>query len=202
MRFEISSCRGPFSVDLGVLAFIQNVPLLKIRITEQPCARYAQGPSLCNETLQAEKLMSASQSLRRGILLIFVLGTVGLGTELWLLGHFAEWRQQVPLALLALGLVLLAMRMRYRGAIVLRLFRLTMLAFVLGGMVGLWFHLSANMEFELEMYPTLSGLELLFKSLGGAMPVLAPGALVQLGLIGLLYTYQHPSLTPKRTKEN
>ena len=78
-------------------------------------------------------------SLRRGILLIFVLGTIGLGIELLLLGHFEEWRQQVPLALLAFGLVLLAVRMLYRGAIILRLFRLTMLAFVLGGMVGLWF---------------------------------------------------------------
>ena len=62
-----------------------------------------------------------------------------------LLDHFEEWRQQVPLVLLALGLVLLAIRLFYRGEIILRLFRLTMLAFVLGGMVGLWFHLSANM---------------------------------------------------------
>ena len=140
--------------------------------------------------------------MRRGVLLIFVLGAVGLGTELLLLRHFEEWRQQVPLALLAFGLVLLAVRVLYRGAIILRLFRLTMLAFVLGGMVGLWFHLSANMEFELEMYPTLSGLELLSKALGGAMPALAPGALVQLGLIGFLYTYQHPALRRKQTREN
>ena len=140
--------------------------------------------------------------LRRGILLIFVLGTVGLGTELLLLDHFEEWRQQVPLVLLTLGLVLLAIRLFYRGAIILRLFRLTMLAFVLGGMVGLWFHLSSNMEFELEMYPTMSGLELLFKALSGAMPALAPGALVQLGLIGFLYTHQHPALSRERTKEN
>ena len=140
--------------------------------------------------------------MRRGILLIFVLGTVGLGTELLLLGHFEEWRQQVPLALLALGLVLLAARMLYRRAIILRLFRLTMLVFVLGGMVGLWFHLSANMEFELEMYPTLSGLELLSKALGGAMPALAPGALIQLGLVGFLYTYQHPALSREQTKEH
>ena len=140
--------------------------------------------------------------MRRGILLIFVLGAVGLGTELLLLGHFEEWRQQVPLALLALGLVLLAARMLYRGAIILRLFRLTMLVFVLGGMVGLWFHLSANMEFELEMYPTLSGLELLSKALGGAMPALAPGALIQLGLVGFLYTYQHPALSREQTKEH
>ena len=140
--------------------------------------------------------------MRRGILLIFVLGTVGLGTELLLLGHFEEWRQWVPLVLLALGLILLAARMLYRGAVILRLFRLTMLAFVLGGMVGLWFHLSANMEFELEMYPTLGGLELLSKALGGAMPALAPGALVQLGLVGFLYTYQHPALIREQIEEN
>ena len=140
--------------------------------------------------------------MRRGILLIFVLGTVGLGTELLLLDHFEEWRQQVPLVLLALGLILLAARLLYRGAIILRLFRWTMLTFVLGGMAGLWFHLSSNMEFELEMHPTLSGLELLFKALSGAMPALAPGALVQLGLIGFLYTYQHPALIRERTKEN
>ena len=145
---------------------------------------------------------SKAISLRRGLLLIFVIGTVGLGTELLLLEHFEEWRQQVPLVLLTLGLILLAVRLFYRGAIILRLFRWTMLAFVLGGMVGLWFHLSSNMEFELEMYPTLSGLELLSKALGGAMPALAPGALVQLGLIGFLYTYQHPALIRERTKEN
>ena len=141
-------------------------------------------------------------SLRRGVLLIFVLGTIGLGTELLLLDHFEEWRQQVPLVLLALGLILLAARMFYQGAIILRLFRWTMLAFVLGGMVGLWFHLSSNMEFELEMHPTLSGLELLFKALSGAMPALAPGALVQLGLVGFLYTYHHPALSQEQTKEN
>ena len=145
---------------------------------------------------------SKAISLRRGLLLIFVIGTAGLGTELLLLEHFEEWRQQVPLVLLALGLILLAVRLFYRGAIILRLFRWTMLAFVLGGMVGLWFHLSSNMEFELEMYPTLSGLELLSKALGGAMPALAPGALVQLGLIGFLYTYQHPALSRKQTQEN
>ena len=152
--------------------------------------------------MTAESKRDSGTILRRGLLLIFVLGTVGLGTELLLLGHFEEWRQQVPLALLALGLVLLAIRLFYRGAIILRLFRLTMLAFVLGGMVGLWFHLSSNMEFELEMYPTMSGLELLSKALGGAMPALAPGALVQLGLIGFLYTYQHPALSREQTKEN
>lgn len=152
--------------------------------------------------MTTESKRDSGAILRRGLLLIFVLGTVGLGTELLLLDHFEEWRQQVPLVLLVLGLVLVAIRLFYRGAIILRLFRLIMLAFVLGGIVGLWFHLSSNMEFELEMYPTLTGLELLSKALGGAMPALAPGALVQLGLIGFLYTYQHPALSREQTKEN
>ena len=150
----------------------------------------------------ADNKKDSGAILRRGLLLIFVLGSLGLGTELLLLNHFEEWRQQVPLVLLALGLIWLAARMFYRGAIILRLFRWTMLAFVLGGIVGLWFHLSANMEFELEMYPTMSGLELLSKALSGAMPALAPGALVQLGLIGFLYTYHHPALSREQTKEN
>ena len=152
--------------------------------------------------MMADDKRDSGTILRRGVLLIFVLGTIGLGTELLLLDHFEEWRQQVPLVLLVLGLVLLAVRLFYRGAIILRLFRWTMLAFVVGGMGGLWFHVNANMEFELEMYPTLSGLELLSKALGGAMPALAPGALVQLGLIGFLYTYQHPALSRKQTQEN
>ncbi len=152
--------------------------------------------------MSASKKAGGGLPLRRGLLLIFVLGTVGLGAELLLLGHFEEWRQQVPLVLLAFGLILLAARMLYRGAIILRLFRWTMLTFVLGGLAGLWLHLSANMEFELEMYPTLSGLDLLSKALGGAMPALAPGALVQLGLIGFLYTHHHPALSREQTKEN
>lgn len=133
-------------------------------------------------------------TLRQGLLLIFFLGSVGLGIELLLLGHFQEWRQQVPLALLVLGLILLAVHLVHKGPVVLRLFRLAMLAYVLGGVVGFWFHISGNMAFELEMNSKLTGWDLVSRTASGALPVLAPGALVQLGLIGLLYTFRHPGL--------
>lgn len=125
-------------------------------------------------------------------MLIFILGSAGLGAELLLLEHFKEWRQQVPLALLVLGLLLLAVHLVYKGPVVLRLFRLTMLAFVLGGIAGVWIHFDANLDFELEMYSKLSGWDLISRSAHGALPVLAPGALIQLGLIGFLYAYRHP----------
>jgi hypothetical protein len=49
-------------------------------------------------------------------------------------------------------------------------------------------------EFELEMYPSMRGFELVAKTMTGATPVLAPGTMALLGLIGLSYTYKHPSL--------
>ncbi len=79
-----------------------------------------------------------------------------------------------------------------QGDVALCLFRLTMLAYVLGGMAGFWFHIGANMDFELEMYSRLSGWDLVSRTARGALPVLAPGALIQLGLIGYLYTHRHP----------
>jgi hypothetical protein len=44
------------------------------------------------------------------------------------------------------------------------------------------------------MNPALAGFELVRESLSGATPALAPGTMIQLGLIGLAYTYRHPRL--------
>ena len=67
--------------------------------------------------------------------------------------------------------------------------------FVLSGVVGLWLHYHGNVEFELEMYPGLAGFELFRESVTGATPTLAPGTMLELGLLGLLYTYRHPAWT-------
>jgi hypothetical protein len=50
------------------------------------------------------------------------------------------------------------------------------------------------------MNPSAAGTDLIWESLTGAMPALAPGTMFQLGLVGLLYTYGHPGLgRPART---
>ena len=41
------------------------------------------------------------------------------------------------------------------------------------------------------MNPTAAGGSLIWSSLTGAMPALAPGTLIHLGLVGLLSTYRH-----------
>jgi hypothetical protein len=59
-------------------------------------------------------------------------------------------------------------------------------------MIGMGLHQSANAEFEQEMDPSLTGMKLFRESLSGATPALAPGTMIQLGLIGLVYAYRHP----------
>ena len=62
-------------------------------------------------------------------------------------------------------------------------------------MLGAWLHFQVNMEFQLEMDPSLAGMQLFRKAiLAKTPPALAPGAMLQLGLIGLAYTFRHPAL--------
>ena len=132
--------------------------------------------------------------IRRLLLGLVLLGIVGLAAELVLLEHTEDTLQWVPLVALALGFVLaLAVALRPSpGA--LRAFQGVMAAFVVAGALGVYLHLRGNVEFELESDPALRGFALIWESLRGATPSLAPGALAQLGLLGLTLTYRHPAL--------
>jgi hypothetical protein len=68
-----------------------------------------------------------------------------------------------------------------------------MTAFILSGIVGVGLHYDGNVEFERELHPKEAGLTFLRHSIAGATPVLAPGSMVLLGLLGLAQTYRHPS---------
>ncbi len=130
----------------------------------------------------------------RGFLLyVLLFGAMGLLAELYLLDHHEDWRQWIPLALLACGAVAggwLAMRPSRRAV---RTFRFLLASCIPAGLLGVWFHFQSNLEFERELHPNSSGLELAGASLGGAMPTLAPGAMILLGLLGILVAHQHPA---------
>ena len=132
--------------------------------------------------------------IRTILLLALVSGLVGLGAELLLLEHFEEWQQKIPLALIALGLAVLLWHAVDRRCAPVRALQLLMVIFVAAGAVGMMLHYQGNVEFELELYPSMSGFELFRKSMMGATPALAPGSMIQLALVGLAYTYNHPRL--------
>jgi len=140
---------------------------------------------------------AATLTAIRGILLvIFLLGALGAGAELLLLGHTEDNWQLIPLLLFSLSLVALLAHAALRRAATVRVFQFTMLLFVISGFVGFWLHYQAKMEFKLESNPDLAGLELFWEAIKGAAvpPVLAPGMMIQMGLLGLAWTYRHPAL--------
>ena len=57
---------------------------------------------------------------------------------------------------------------------------------ILTGFLGIFLHLQNNLEFEREMKPHLPTLVLLKRAFTGALPVMAPGVLIPVGMLGLL----------------
>jgi hypothetical protein len=133
------------------------------------------------------------------LLALVVIGIVGLEVELALLRHAESFSQWIPHVTLFVGLLATAAIYFRPGARTLKAFQVMMIIFTAVGALGIYFHLHGNVEFALERDPSLSGVRLLWKALRGASPALAPGALAQLGLLGLLYGYKHPALTRDNT---
>lgn len=132
--------------------------------------------------------------IRRILLALVLFGAGGLSLDLFLLEHTESLWQWIPLVILggafASG-VAVAVRPARRT---LRIFQAVMILSVVAGMLGLYLHFRGNAAFEREMDPAVRGLALFWDSLRGATPALAPGAMVQLGLLGLTYVYRHPAL--------
>lgn len=137
----------------------------------------------------------AAVVLRRSILAVFVLGVVGSFAELLLLGHDEDAPQFIPLVLFAAALAVLLWIAATGARLAFLAFRGVMVLFLGAGLVGSWLHFQANREFQLEVNPSLAGWALLAEALQAkSPPALAPGVMVQLGLLGLAWTYRHPRL--------
>jgi hypothetical protein len=132
--------------------------------------------------------------------LVFV-GIMGLEVELALLRHTESATQWIPHVALLVGLLsTVAVHIR-PGPATLRSFQAVMFIFLAVGALGVYLHVQGNVEFALERDPSLTMMRLIWKAMRGATPALAPGALAQLGLLGLLYSYRHPSLAGHSTPE-
>ena len=160
-----------------------------------PCEELSsQGAFLFRRTflLQAIRRLR-TWPLRQLVLAIIVLGIVGLVAELLLIDHTESWTQWIPLVALFAGLassIWVAVR---PGPFSFQVFQAVMAIFVVSGLAGLYFHYAGNVEFAVERDSSLTGVRLAWKALRGATPALASGALAQLGLLGLAYTYTHPA---------
>jgi hypothetical protein len=140
-------------------------------------------------------------AVRRFVLFILLLGLFGTAAELLLLAHYEDVNQWIPLALIGLAVVALIAGAARPTAGTIRVIQTLMAFFILAGVVGVVLHFKANLEFQTEVDPSLSGWPLVQKALlAKAPPALAPGAMIQLGLLGVAYTFRHPALKGPETE--
>jgi hypothetical protein len=124
------------------------------------------------------------------ILAVLMMGMAGLLAELALIAHYEDAAQWIPLALLAAGLVVLGADLAFARGWTQSLVQVTMVLLVAAGVLGVYFHFQGSREFQLEMDPQMRGTALVWHVLRAkSPPTLAPGSMVQLGILGLGYAY-------------
>lgn len=121
---------------------------------------------------------------------VLLFGMAGLLAELALIAHYEDAAQGIPIALLAAGLIAVLAEIALRRGWTQLLLQLTMVLIVGAGLLGVYFHFNGSREFQLEMDPQMSGTNLVWHVLRAkSPPTLAPGSMVQLGILGLGYAY-------------
>jgi hypothetical protein len=143
-------------------------------------------------------------TIRNILLWSLLAGSAGTLLELLLIGHDEMLAQFAPLVLLGVGIFAAAWTLIAPRPAAIRALQILMVVFVASGLIGVVLHYKGNEAFELEMSPSRAGLSLMSKTLTGATPVLAPGSMCLLGIVGLAFTHRHPtlrSLVNSRSKE-
>jgi len=135
--------------------------------------------------------LASIRTLLLGALAAGVIGTVG---ELILLRHIDEPAQWIPLVVLGVAVPVLIWHSRSPSAATVRTVQTLMCGFIALGVLGIGLHYDGNVEFERELNPSERGWTFIRKTVAGATPVLAPGSMVLLGLVGLAHAHKHPAL--------
>lgn len=145
--------------------------------------------------MPSDSAMSGERAIRRLLIGVLLLGIAGVSADLLLLDHVESATQRIPVIVLALSIVMLVSHLLVRRRGTVRLLQAVFLTFIACGGLGAYFHFEGNSAFQLEIDPDLSQRDLIWKALRAkAPPALAPLAFVQLGLVGLVWSYRHPLL--------
>jgi hypothetical protein len=138
-------------------------------------------------------------TIRRALFWLFLAGLIGTGTELLLMGHTEDVVQLIPLLLIGLSMIALGWITLRGDTTSITTFRGIMLLMIASGAIGSVLHYRGNIEFEIEMSPALSGVDLFQEAVTGATPTLAPGTMILLGALGLVFTLVHSRLRTTST---
>ena len=125
--------------------------------------------------------------LRQVIIAALLFMMIGTVLELYLLDHYEDALQLIPILCIGTSLLLMIILLVRKSNVVIRLFQIVLSITALSGLYGTFLHLRANFEFEQEMKPTAENWDVFVESLSGALPSLAPASMIVLALIGYAY---------------
>jgi hypothetical protein len=133
---------------------------------------------------------SLIERVRRWLLWALLIGLAGTEVELLLLAHYEDATQWAPLVLIAAAIGGVAWHGARKDRTSLRALQVLMILFVAAGLTGIGLHYRGAAAFQREINPAIGTWELIKKvARVQAPPLLAPGVMVQLGLIGLAYGF-------------
>lgn len=133
---------------------------------------------------------SLGARLRRWLFAVLLIGLGGAAVELILLEHYEDTAQLIPLGLIALAAFVLIWDMFSSTTMSRRVTQTTMGLFLAAGVVGIGLHLNGAAAFQREIDPEMDGWTLTKKIFHAkAPPALAPGLMIQLGLVGFAFTF-------------
>lgn len=107
-------------------------------------------------------------------------------TELSLKSHNQGFWQLLPLIVLCVCYGFFIFFLLIKNNFASHLFQVGNACLVIVGIIGIYLHLKNNWEFELELHPSDENFNTLLNSLSGAIPILAPGAVILQGVLGQL----------------
>ncbi|MBK9749202.1 MAG: hypothetical protein IPO91_20815 [Chloroflexi bacterium] len=144
--------------------------------------------------MSADIIVERLRRLLIGLAVFLVAGTLG---ELLVIEHFQATEQYIPIVMCVVALLALGAAIVRPQRWTLQAMRLVMLGMGLVSLLGLYYHVTGNFAFELEIRPNATIGEVFLDALGGANPLLAPGILGIAAVLALASTYYHPALTAK-----
>ena len=117
-----------------------------------------------------------NDKIKKWLFVVLAFNIIGIGSELVLLEHMEDFWQWIPIVLIGLCSIAVFWDFIFSSQWSTIVLKVIMFLLIGSGVMGIWMHYSGNIEFEVEMYPTLKGPELFWESMkGGPWSVWASG---------------------------
>ena len=130
------------------------------------------------------------QKLRRFLLILSLFLFIGALVELYLVEHTQDFIQWIPFVLSFAGILVVVLVLIRPARVSVLVLRIVMALVAFGSLLGIYEHITGNIEFEREVQPNSTTMQLFERGLRGGNPLLAPGVLAIAALIAVSSTYK------------